>query len=233
MLRKDGGCVFRRAIVAVMFPMLTLVSGPAVATTMSVTVEPYIGTLGPLDEHRHGTITPFDASLGTLTRVDWQVTTQTRTLLTAENISDQTVTRNVAAILAVNLRAPFFAGSVFGINDVVNTSLQDYEPGQVRQFDLTAGRELSRSIVTDLSRWTTTDPEPFTTFAYAGAEIINVTGGVPAGVLDVESDTSLQLSFSVTYHYEPTPVAVIPLPATGGLLLTALFGLGVYRYRKM
>ncbi len=221
----------RRAITSALLPLLMLVSDPAVATTLSLTAAPYTGTPVPIGEQRHGIITPFDASLGTLTSVEWQVKTQVQTQLTAENVFDQSVSRNIGALYFVDLSGPFVPSSLVSTN-VMNTSLQDYAPGQVRVFDLSVDRELSGNVTTNLERWTKAHPDPFTTFRYRMRETLSVTGGAPAGVLEIESDANLGLTFNVTYNYEPMPVAVIPLPATGWMLLAALFGLGICRQRK-
>lgn len=223
--------MFRRAITSVQVALMMLVSGPAVATTLSFTAEPYIGAPVPIAEQRNGIITPFDASLGTLTSVEWQVNTQIQTQLTAENVFDQSVSRNIGALYFVDLTGPFVPSGFISTN-VVNTSIQDYTPREIKVFDLSVDRVFSGNVISNLGRWTTAHPEPFTTFRYGLREILTVTGGVPAGVLDVESDATLQLAFNVTYHYEPIPVTVIPLPATGWLLLTTLFGLGICQQRR-
>ena len=190
-----------------------LLSGPALSATLqsgpftdSVSGAP--GLFDPLS------VPQFDANLGTLERVDWEVSGgfDSEVLLFNAGVEPLTVTPSVSVGYLFSNAVP----DTLSLTNRTLTATGDQITVPARQEEivpLSADFSQAGDETTDLAGW-----------------IGDGTVGFDVNIVPQEGQTGLpeteaDLAFTVTYSYR-ADVDVIPLPAAGWMLLAALAGLG-------
>jgi hypothetical protein len=151
-------------------------------------------------------LNPFDASLGTLTSVQINVSAPSRIS------SDQFVCSALSCSLNGFASLDFLTGDVLTSRRYTSDSFNSFLPGESKPFLVSMTPYWSYSLGTDLSAFSVNAPRLVAHDEWHCGT--NCTGGVGGG--------TQRLQGTLTYNY-------IPVPATFALLALGLLGLGVSR----
>lgn len=171
----------------------------------------------------------FDGSLGTLTGVMVTLTGAFESTGTVINSSSGPVTAQAEETVTFFANSSVFGDVDFGASD--DTGFQSFAPGVAGTVVDLAGSEMVMLNPTNFADFTGAAGDTFL-IDFNTIVATGFTGG--GGNLDFLVDTTAEISAEVKYTFDaaPTPVAPIPLPAAGWMLLAGLGGIGLLGRRR-
>lgn len=176
---------------------------------------------GPTENSGTLSVPQFDSSLGTLLSVDWLIEGGFDSDVTLFNSGRLAQTVNATLDMEVLL------GNVTPGTFTVSDQLATASTGEVSvpglgfaDVDLDDDFSTGATETTDLAGWIGDDS---VSFDFSTLTELDVAGG--EDIVTGQDSTTANLSFTVTYNFADDST-VIPLPAAGWMLLTAIAGLG-------